>query len=311
MDKYLKTADTEWYKQRIGGVIICVLAAFVVIFIRLIYLQAVRGDEYRRLSLNNSIRLQNIDPPRGRLYDRNGDLLVDNRPSFDVRIILKDAEPIKTTLDKLSQLISIPADTLMSKIKQTEGRSAYKPLLLRQDIGRDALAAIEVNKFDLPGISVNVNLRRHYIHERSAAHLIGYLSEISPEELKSGAYPDCRSGDLIGKFGAEKVYENHLRGKRGGRQVEVNANGLVVRILKTVDAEPGHNVYLTIDKVLQRRSEELLDGVVGAAVAIEPGSGHILALASSPSFDQNSFVGGITRPKWDSLISNPFRPMSN
>ena len=311
MDKYLKTADTEWYKQRIGGVIICALAAFVVIFIRLIYLQVVRGDEFRRLSLNNSIRLQNIDPPRGRLYDRNGDLLVDNRPSFDVRIILKDAEPIKTTLDKLSQHISIPADTLMSKIKRTEGVSAYKPLLLRQDIGRDALAAIEVNKFDLPGISVNVNLRRHYIHERSAAHLIGYLSEISPEELKSGAYPDCRSGDLIGKFGAEKVYENHLRGKRGGRQVEVNANGLVVRILETVDAEPGHNVYLTIDKVLQRRSEELLDGVVGAAVAIEPGSGHILALASSPSFDQNSFVGGITHQKWDSLISNPFRPMSN
>jgi len=311
MDKYLKTADTEWYKQRIAGVIICVLAAFVVIFIRLIYLQVIRGEEFRRLSLNNSIRLQSIDPPRGRLYDRNSQLLVDNRPSFDVRITLKDAEPVVSTLAKLSQHINIPADSLMSTIKQTEGRSAYKPLLLRQDIGRDALAAVEVNKFDLPGISVNVNLRRHYIYEHSAAHLIGYLSEINPEELKSGAYPDSRSGDLIGKFGAEKVYENHLRGKRGGRQVEVNANGLVVRVLKTVDAEPGHNVYLTIDKALQRRSEALLDGVVGAAVAIEPGSGRILALASSPSFDQNSFVGGITRQQWGSLISNPFRPMSN
>lgn len=311
MDKYLKTADTEWYKQRIAGVIMCVLAAFVVIFIRLIYLQVIRGDEFRRLSLNNSIRLQNIDPPRGRLYDRNSDLLVDNRPSFDVRITLKDAEPIAATLAKLSPHIKIPADTLMSKIRQTDGVSAYQPLLLRQDIGRDTLAAIEVNKFDLPGISVNVNLRRHYIYEHSAAHLIGYLSEINSEELNSGAYPDCRSGDLIGKFGAEKVYENHLRGKRGGRQVEVNADGLVVRVLKTVDAEPGHNVYLTIDKALQRRSEALLDGVVGAAVAIEPGSGRILALASSPTFDQNSFVGGITHQKWDSLISNPFRPMSN
>jgi penicillin-binding protein 2 len=311
MDKYLKTADTEWYKQRIAGVIICVLAAFVVIFIRLIYLQVIRGDEFRRLSLNNSIRLQSIDPPRGRLYDRDSNLLVDNRPSFDVRITLKDAEPVRSTLAKLSQHIDIPADTLMSKIKRTAGVSAYKPLLLRQDIGRDALAAIEVNKYDLPGISVNVNLRRHYIYERSAAHLIGYLSEINSEELKSGTYPDLRSGDLIGKFGAEKVYENHLRGKRGGRQVEVNADGLVVRILKTVEAEPGHNVFLTIDKVLQRRSETLLDGVVGAAVAIEPDSGRILALASSPSFDQNSFVGGITHQKWDSLISNPFRPMSN
>jgi penicillin-binding protein 2 len=311
MDKYLKTADTDWYKQRIAGVIICVLAAFVVLFIRLIYLQVIRGHEFRRLSLNNSIRLQNIDPPRGRLYDRNNNLLVDNRPSFDVRITLKDAEPIGSTLAKLSQHLNIPADALMSKIRQTAGVSAYKPLLLAQDVGRNTLAALEVNKFDLPGISVNVNLRRQYIYERSAAHLIGYLSEINSEELKSGVYPDLRSGDLLGKFGAEKVYENQLRGKRGGRQVEVNADGLVVRILKTVEAEPGHNVYLTIDEALQRRCEALLKGVVGAAVAIEPDSGRVLALASSPSFDQNSFVGGITQQQWDTLISNPFRPMSN
>ena len=311
MDKYLKTADPEWYKQRINGVIICVLAAFTVLFIRLIYLQVVMGDEFRRLSLNNSIRLQSIDPPRGRLYDRNGNLLVDNRPSFDVNVTLKDAGPLQQTLKKLSLYLQTPVEKLLSRIKQSQGASAYKPLLLKQDVGRDTLAAIEVNKFDLPGVSVNVNLRRQYIHERNAAHLIGYLSEISPDELKSGSYPDSRSGDLIGKFGAEKVYENFLRGKRGGRQVEVNANGLVVKILKTVDAEPGQNVYLTIDQGLQLRTEELLDGVVGAAVAIEPETGQILALVSSPSFDQNSFVGGITHEQWYSLISNPFKPMSN
>ena len=311
MDRYLKTADTEWYKQRITGVIVCALAAFVVLFIRLIFLQVIMGEEYRRLSLNNSIRLQSIDPPRGRLYDRNGNLLVDNRPSFDVNITLKDAGPLKPTLEKLAQHLKTPADTLLSQIKKTRGVSAYSPLLLQQDVGRDTLASLEVNKFDLPGVSVNVNLRRHYIRERQAAHLIGYLSEISPAELKSGSYPNCRSGDLIGKFGAEKVYENHLRGKRGGRQVEVNASGLVVRILKTVAAEPGHNVYLTIDQNLQYRTEALLEGVVGAAVAVEPATGEILTLASSPSFDQNSFVGGITREQWDTLISNPFRPMSN
>ncbi len=311
MDKYLKTADTDWYKQRITGVIMCVLATFVVLFIRLIHLQVIMGDEYRRLSLNNSIRLQNIDAPRGRLYDRNGDLLVDNRPSFDVNITLKDAEPLQRTLEKLAFHLKTPAGELLSQIKRRKGASAYTPLLLKQDVGRDILAAIEVNKFDLPGVSVNVNLLRHYIHERQAAHLIGYLSEISPAELKSRFYPDSRSGDLIGKYGAEKVYENTLRGKRGGRQVEVNANGLVVRILKTVEVEPGHNVYLTIDQKLQHRTEALLDGVVGAAVAIEPASGQVLALASSPSFDQNSFVGGITHAQWEALISNPFRPMSN
>jgi penicillin-binding protein 2 len=311
MDRYLKTADPDWYKQRIAGVIACALAAFLVLFIRLIYLQAIMGDEYRRLSVNNSIRLQNIDPPRGRIYDRNGDLLVDNRPSFDVNITLKDAAPLQHTLEKLSRYLQIPADVLLSQIKQTRGASAYQPRLIKQDVGRETLAVIEVNKFDLPGVSVDVNLRRHYIHERMAAHLIGYLSEISPAELKSGSYPDSRSGDLIGKFGAEKGYENLLRGKRGGRQVEVNANGLVMRILKTVEAKPGHNVHLTTDQQLQHRTETLLEGVVGAAVAIEPGTGQILALASSPSFDQNYFVGGITHEQWDSLISNPFRPMSN
>ena len=311
MDRYLKTADPDWYKQRIAGVIACALAAFVVLFIRLIYLQAIMGDEYRRLSLNNSIRLQNIDPPRGRIYDRNGDLLVDNRPSFDVIITPKDAAPLKHTLEKLSQHLRTPADMLLSQIRKTRGVSAYQPRLLKQDVGRDTLAAIEVNRFDLPGVSVDVNLRRHYIHERMAAHLIGYLSEISPTELKSGSYPDCRSGDLIGKFGAEKGYENFLRGRRGGRQVEVNANGLVMRILKTVESEPGHNIYLTTDQRLQHRAETLLEGVVGAAVAIEPDTGQILALASSPSFDQNYFVGGITHEQWESLITNPFRPMSN
>jgi penicillin-binding protein 2 len=311
MDRYLKTADPDWYKQRITGVIIFALAAFVILAVRLIYLQVIMGDEFRRLSLNNSIRLQNIDPPRGWVYDRKGDLLVDNRPSFDVNITPKDAAPLQRTLEKLSQHLHVPVDSLLSQIKQTRGASAYQPRLLKQDVGRDTLAAIEVNKYDLPGISVDVNLRRHYIHERMAAHLIGYLSEISPAELKSGSYPDCRSGDLIGKFGVEKSFENLLRGKRGGRQVEVSANGLVMRILKTVDAEPGNNVYLTIDQRLQHRAELLLEGVVGAAVAIEPDTGRILALASSPSFDQNSFVGGITHEKWGSLISNPFRPMSN
>ena len=136
MDKYLKTADTDWYKQRITGVIVCALAAFVVLFIRLIVLQVIMGDEYRRLSLNNSIRLQNIDPPRGRLYDRNGDLLVDNRPSFDVNITLKDAEPLKPTLEKLALHLNTPADALWSQIKQKRGVSAYSPLLLQQDVGR-------------------------------------------------------------------------------------------------------------------------------------------------------------------------------
>ena len=183
--------------------------------------------------------------------------------------------------------------------------------MLKQDIGRNALASIEAHKYNLPGIAVNVKLRRHYLDIKDSAHLIGYLSEINSEELSGGQYPGRRRGDFIGKFGAEKAFENYLRGIRGGRQVEVNANGRVVRVLKTVAAKPGQNIYLTVDHDLQKKAESLLRGVAGAAVAMEPGSGRILALASSPSFDQNFFVKGMSHEQWDSLISNPFRPMEN
>lgn len=184
MDKYLKTADNDWYRQRVFGAIILALTAFALIFLRLIYLQVIMGDEYRRLSVNNSIRLQSIEPPRGVICDRNGKVLVDNRPSFDVNIILKDARPFKETLHKLAEHLDVPPQELLSKLSKGNGISSYKPILLKQDIGRNALATVEGHKYDLPGIAVNVKLRRHYLNLQSAAHIIGYLSEINSGELE-------------------------------------------------------------------------------------------------------------------------------
>ena len=311
MGKYLKTADTDWYKQRLIRVMICVAGAFFILLLRLFYLQVIQGQELRRLSENNCIRLQSTDPSRGMIFDRNGTLLVDNRPAFDLSIILKDAKPVDRTIEKLAKLINVPVSELMKKLEHDKGVSSYKPILLKQDIGRDALAAVEVRKFDLPGIVVNVKPRRHYINRQSAAHLIGYLSEINSEELKSGKYPECKGGDFIGKFGVEKVFEPFLKGKRGGRQVEVNVMGQVVKVLKTVDAQPGQNIYLTIDHILQEKAEALLEGAAGAVVAMDPETGDILVMASSPSFDQNAFVDGMSHKQWKSLISNPLRPMAN
>ena len=311
LSKYLKTADSDWYKQRLNIVIFYVALAFVIIGVRLFYLQIIVGHDLRRLSNNNCIRLQAIDPPRGLIFDRNEELMVDNRPSFDLSIILKDAKPIELTIESLSQYIKISPEDLMCKVKKGKGVSSYKPVLLKKDIGRDALAAVEAHKFDLPGIVVKVTPRRHYIYKQSAAHLLGYLSEISSDELKSGRYPECKGGDFIGKCGVEKTCERFLCGKPGGRQVEVNAKGQVVRVLKTVDAESGHNIYLTIDHVLQKRAEALLEGVAGAVLAMEPATGNILVLASSPSFDQNAFVGSMSHDEWNSLVNNPFRPMEN
>ena len=311
MTDYLKIADPEWFKRRLTGIVFCVVAAFALLVVRMFHLQVLGGEEYRRLSETNSIRLESIDAPRGLIFDRNGEMMVDNRPAFDVGIIPRDAKPVERTIEKLAYRMAVPEGELAEKIRAHRRAASYKTVLLRRDIGRDTLAAIEVHRYDLPGVVINVNPRRHYIHERSAAHVLGYLGEISNEELSSKRCPDCRPGDYIGKFGVEKNHDRELRGERGGRQVEVNAKGQVVRVLQTVDAKPGMNLFLTIDRQLQQKAEEMFHGAAGAAVAMDPNTGEILAMASSPSFDQNDFVSGMTYDQWEALISNPNHPMEN
>ena len=241
-----------------------VIVAFALLIVRLFYLQVIEGEELRRLSKNNCIRLQSLDAPRGLIFDRKGRMLVDNRPSFDLSINLSGDKPIGPTLERISQYINMPEKELTAKITRSKKTSPYKPVFLKKDIGRDALAAIEVHRFDLPGVIVNIRPVRHYINKKSASHLIGYLSEINSEELKCGEFPGCKGGDFIGKFGVEKAYEHFLRGQRGGQQVEVNAVGQVVRVLETVKAHPGHNIFLTIDQVLQEKAESLLRTKTGA-----------------------------------------------
>jgi len=311
MERFVKSVDHDWYKQRIVGMMLGVLAVFVVLLMRLIYLQVVAGDDYYRLSMNNSIRLQTVDPPRGLVLDRHGTKLAENRPSFDVSFTPKDAGDVGRVLSELAAYLNVPVDELQGKVKNSRGLAAFRPVVLKQDIGRDVLAAVEAHKVDMPGVSIQVRLRRNYLYELNASHLIGYLGEINLDELKSGDYPNLRGGDYIGKFGVERTQESVLRGEPGGRQVEVNANGQIMRVLQTVSPKPGRNVHLTLDRELQQRAEELLEGVAGAAVAVEPASGEILAMASSPSFNQNAFVSGIGTGVWEALISHPFRPLEN
>jgi penicillin-binding protein 2 len=308
---YLESIDSEWFNYRLARFLLVILLAFALLYGRLIYLQVIEGQEYRRLSEINSIRLQDIAAPRGLIFDRKGHLLVENRPAFDLHIVLKDAKPLDQTLQNLSRFVGESPEALKARIQNARKTGPFKPILLKADIGRDMLAAIEVHKYDLPGIAVHISSKRHYLYNHYAVHLLGYLGEINADELQCAPYAECKSGDYIGKFGVEKTFETVLRGKRGGRQVEVNATGQVVRVLNTVNAQAGRNIVLTIDHELQLTTERLLEGKVGAAVAIDPGNGEVLAMASSPAFDPNMFVGGLSREQWQAIISNPQRPMEN
>jgi penicillin-binding protein 2 len=310
-DTYLKTVDDRWYRQRLSRTLIWVFAVFLIVLARLCYLQIIKGSDYRRMSENNCVRLQSVAPFRGLVYDRDGVLLVDNRPSFNVSVVLEDAKRPKAVVTKLAELLDLPPETLLGSLEKKKRWPSFKPLLLKRDLDRDAVAVVEAHRLDLPGIMISVEPMRHYIEGALASHLIGYLSEISEKELASGRFPHSRGGDFIGKFGVEKAYESFFHGEQGRKQVQVNALGQVTDVLETKEAVPGKNVYLTLDVELQSKTEQMLAGKVGAAVAIEPSSGHVLAIVSDPAFDPNAFVEGMTFDAWNRLSTNEFRPMEN
>ena len=307
----MHTVSGDWYRRRISGALVLVVAAFLILLGRLYYLQVIEGPELVRQSQSNWFRIQGIPPMRGLIFDRDGVLLVDNRPAFNVSILSRESKNPEEVIQRLAEMIEVDPEPLVTKLAQARGLPSFKPVLLETDVSRDDVAVIEAHNLELPGIVVSVQPKRHYVEGTRAAHLLGYLGEISREELSGGAFKDNRAGDFIGKFGVEKAFEHYFHGRRGWQQVEVNAFGRVTRVLKTKEAVPGHNVYLSLDIELQRLAEFLLEGKVGTIVALNPSTGDVLAMASSPAFDPNAFVEGMTYQSWDELISNPFRPMEN
>jgi len=308
-----QTPDNDWYRKRLMVAVWFIIPVFAVLLLRLFYLQIIEGDTFRKLSENNCIRLQTIDPPRGLIFDRNGILLVDNRPSYDLGLVVRDASPLDITVQNLSSILMLPENEIMELIhaKNHKHHSPYNATLIQSNIGRNTLAYLESNRYSLPGIVVDVRLRRQYVYPHLASHVLGYIGEINSGELKGEAFADYRPGDVVGKFGVERSFEVILKGQRGGRQIEVNSSGRLVNVLSTVTSVPGQNIYLSIDKSLQEKAETLLSDATGALVAMNPNTGHILALASSPTFDQNAFIDGMSQEEWDGMIKNPMRPLLN
>ncbi len=311
MVEFDRNPDKEWIKQRLIGASICILLMFSLLFLRLMYLQIIKGEDFRLLSEKNAVRLKSIKSSRGLIFDRDKKLLVDNRPSFNLKIVREDAGDVNKIVRKVADLIQTPFQELMDNIAKAGKGAFYKPVTLKNSISRDQLAVIEAHKFDLPGIQIDIEPIRYYIYKKTAAHLLGYLGEINIKELKSGNYPNVKSGDSIGKYGIEKSFQKYLHGKRGGRQIEVDANGRIIKVLRTIEPVPGFDLNLTLDLELQRTAEKMLENRDGAVVAIDPANGDILVMASNPSFDQNDFIGGITTQKWAALISHPGKPMNN
>ncbi|MFC1867455.1 penicillin-binding protein 2 [Thermodesulfobacteriota bacterium] len=303
--------SVEILSRRLRTVTIFVVMVLAALVLRLWFLQVVNGPRYRTQSENNRIHLQKILPFRGMILDRNGELLVDNRPSYDLYVIPEDIQNREQLLKSLKILIDLDANQVSDKLKRASNRYPFKPVIIKKNIFRDELAVIETNLFNLPGVMIQVKPQRNYIFGKLASHLIGYLGEISEKELNSGKYSNNRSGDLIGKYGVEGNWQSSLNGVRGGMQVEVDAAGRKLQVISRKQPIPGLNISLTIDKDLQLLAEEMMKDKKGAIVALNPNNGEVLALVSNPAFDPNLFIGGIDKTEWKRMISSKDFPLQN
>ena len=293
--------------------------AFLVILIllsRVFYLQIVDGEEYARLAEGNRIRIIKEIAPRGTFYDRNGLPLVLNRPNFIVSIVPR-VEPVKEeVLERLSKLLNVPLEEIHKKIEaQTSG---FDPIYIKQDVTGDIVTIIEEQKHLYPGVIIEVQPTRDYILHEMGAHTFGYVSEINDAELEKKKNDGYKSGDIIGKFGLERIYDQLIRGVDGGEQVEVDVSGKPVQVLGLKEPIPGADLYLTIDKNLQQAAEQavdeqlkLINANAAAAVVLNPQTGEVLAMVSRPAFDPNLFARGISTKDWNKINSNPFHPMDN
>ena len=299
------------FHRQIMRVSVVVVLVFAVLLLRLWYMQIFSGPSYRGKSEGNRIRLQSIPPLRGMIYDRNGSVLVDNRPAFDLHVIPEEMQDPEKLLESLSALI--PLDVPDARRILMDGRRGrpFKAVCIQRDIPMDHVGIIETYGFDLPGVMISVRPQRDYVRGDFAAHLLGYLGEISEAEFRSGKFPDARRGDSVGKSGVEMKWQTFLQGMRGGEQVEVDASGRVISVLSRKPAVAGATVHLTVDGPLQSIAEENLAGKKGAIVALEPGSGAVLAMASSPSFEPNRFAVGIGESEWKQISSSSLFPLQN
>lgn len=294
-----------------------ILIIFAVLIVRLVYLQIIVGDYYHSLAEGNRLRVIPIASMRGVMYDRNGQILVGSRPSFMVTYVPTKNGMSADELKKLSKLLNVPEATLQEKVKKV--KTSYEPTVLAQDLTQDVVTKVEERRNELPGISIDVQPIRFYPYDSMAAQIFGYVGQIDEadqERLKGEE--GVTNLTLIGRSGLESYYDDLLRGKDGGRQVEVDATGSPVKEVERKKPVSGHNIHLTIDLNLQKATEEALDASEGgmgshgiAAVAIDPNTGAVLAMASRPAFNPNRFTRGISAKEWNQLNTNPNHPMEN
>lgn len=303
------------FRWRLAIAAAAVLLAFGALLVRFFYLQVIEHAYYQSKAEDNRITLVPVPPNRGLILDRNGAVLARNYSAYTLEIFPRKVADLEGTIDRLARVVEIePRDRARFRKLLGETRGA-ESLPIRTRLSDAEVARFAANAFRFPGVEIRARLFRQYPYGELASHVIGYMGRINERDQEAleakGLAGNYRGTDFIGKSGIEASYEQALHGVTGLEQVEIDAAGRAVRTLSRTPPRPGENVVLTIDLQLQRVAEQAFGGRTGALVALDPGTGAVLALVSEPDFDPNLFVDGIDPQSWDELNTSPKHPLTD
>jgi penicillin-binding protein 2 len=301
------SGDRDRWSRRVLALAIISTVAFVGLLGQLWYLQALEGGRLQEMSDKNRIRIRPVAAPRGILFDRNGMPLVDNRPAFTLSLIPHEMEDPDTVIARLAVLLKIPVTDLHDAFDRVAPDS-IRPVRVRRGLSLEEVTKVEEMRLELPGVIVEVEPQRVYPTSTFAAHLLGYVREVSEDQMKQGRY---RRGDMIGQAGLERLLDDYLRGRDGGERIEVDALGRPVQVVKRDEPNPGAQVITTVDRRIQEAAERAMAGHAGAVVVMDPRNGDVLAMTSSPAYPLDMFSGNLDREEWIQLVRDPMTPLMN
>jgi len=302
-------AEFDELQRRLIILRVGLLLVVALLGLRLWHLQIREGPYYRDLSENNRTRLVLLEPARGLIYDRHGVLLANNVPSFSLYVTLEDVKDREGLIQKLTDLLGLDPALIRKKLAGKGSKLLPRKIKDRMTL-RDA-TVIESHRLDLPGVMVQVESQRNYPGGVTAAHLLGYVGEVSADQLEKPEFADLHQGSVVGQYGVEKSYDRHVRGAAGQKSVEVDALGHEKKTAVVEKPQAGNDLYLTIDIRLQKVAEELLGEEFGAIVALDPTNGDVLAMASRPAFDPNVLSRELTPKQWVEIVQDEGRPLNN
>lgn len=311
MDENKIYEDTSLIQRRARNIFKLVVAIFVILIFSFWKIQILDHQKFWKKAEENRIREIILPAQRGLITDRNGVILAENIGSFKISIIRENCNDIDESCQKISPLLNLEKDILKERIDRYKSLPLFSPIVVKDNLALKDILPIEARKLELPELIIQAEPKRHYPFGTFASHVIGYILELSQDEIKTDRYKDGRLGDLVGKTGVEKQYEDVLKGTEGKKLETVDSLGRSMGEIAQREPIPGNHIKLTLDFELQKKAEELLKGREGVVVVLDPRSGEVLTLASNPDFDPNKFISRFTPEEWLTIVENPAFPLEN